>query len=361
MTESLRLCFSIAPNSRILVMRLFFIPWIPLKAKITMISTSKFRLILRDCYQIVANDIIPMEPGWTALAYKVYTEDGKIFFLKVYDKSRNSIAHILDAVPVYLFFIDWINSSASLKGKITSLINTKNGDVKVEDENYIYIVMAYIEGHTVGENLLTHKQVHELADIVSNLHGMSPPVSIHTESITEKFTLPWLSELKAWMAIRFNTLKPEIKNILIPYLDSLYEQVKTLENQAEQLRKQDLSFVLCHTDIHNWNIIADEKQIYLIDWEGIKYAPAEADLFGLYNEPYFSAFLEYYKKHHPAYEINRELLRYYMVSRHMTDIWEGIEQLQFDNLSSGDFQRQLKALQEVCEENAEFIRMFMEK
>lgn len=47
-----------------------------------------------------------------------------------------------------------------------------------------------------------------------------------------------------------------------------------------------------------------------------------------------------------------------MISRHMTDLWEGIEQLQFDDLAPEEYRRQLKTLKEVCEENAAFIESF---
>ncbi|MBO9692845.1 phosphotransferase [Chryseobacterium sp.] len=130
-----------------------------------------------------------------------------------------------------------------------------------------------------------------------------------------------------------------------------------MEIRKTELSGGDFSFVLCHTDIHNWNIIADESNIHLIDWEGIKYAPAEADIFGIYQEVYFPEFMKYYQDLRPSYKINMELLRYYMISRHMTDLWEGIEQLQFDELSAEEYISQLKALKAVCEENEAFVKL----
>lgn len=323
-----------------------------------MIEIQKLQNILNHFYPIVVRNITVMEPGWAALAYRVYTEDGKIFFLKVYDKNRSSIAYILDTIPTYLFFINWLNSDSLLKGKISSLIHTNHGDIRIEDESSIYILMNYIEGDTVGERPLTGKQVRELADIVAQLHAVAPPVSIHTEFITEKFQLSFLNKLREWLNSGLITLKPDIQNVLMPYLASLILQTDELDNKSEQFSQRNFPYVLCHTDIHNWNIIADENNIHLIDWEGIKYAPAEADIFGLYQEPYFPEFMKCYQDLHPSYEINMELLRYYMISRHMTDLWEGIEQLQFDELSSDAYAEQLKALRAVCEENAAFIESF---
>lgn len=35
--------------------------------------------------------------------------------------------------------------------------------------------------------------------------------------------------------------------------------------------------VLCHTDAHGWNLIQSNKLV-LVDWEGLRLAPPEADL-----------------------------------------------------------------------------------
>lgn len=321
-----------------------------------MIEIQKLKNIVLHYYQLAVIDITVMEPGWAALAYRVHTEDGKIFFLKVYERNRSSIAYILDTVPTYLFFINWLNSEPLLKGKISTVIHTNNGDIRIEDENCIYILMQYIEGDTVGERNLTEKEVRELAEIIAQLHTVDPPVSLQTESITEKFQLSFLNKLREWLTSKLITLKPVIQDVLKPYLASLIHQTEELEVMSKRFSQCSFPFVLCHTDIHHWNIIVDENHIHLIDWEGIKYAPAEADIFGLYQEPYFLEFMKYYQDLRPSYEINMELLRYYMISRHMTDLWEGIEQLQFDELSSEEYDEQLKALRAVCVENVMFIK-----
>ncbi|MBO9692844.1 hypothetical protein [Chryseobacterium sp.] len=187
-----------------------------------MTEIQKLQNILNHFYSIVVKNITVMEPGWAALAYyKVYTDDGNLFFLKVYDKNRNSTAYILEAVPTYLFFIDWLNSDTLLKGKISKLAHTHDGNIKVEDESYIYILMEYIEGHTVGERQLTGKQVRELAYIVARLHEIVPPVSIHTESITEKFQLVFLNTLREWLTSELGRLKPDIQDVLMPFRISL--------------------------------------------------------------------------------------------------------------------------------------------
>jgi spectinomycin phosphotransferase len=46
-----------------------------------------------------------------------------------------------------------------------------------------------------------------------------------------------------------------------------------------KLQNQYLEYVLCHADIHGWNIIVDkEDSIYVVDWDTLVFAPKERDL-----------------------------------------------------------------------------------
>ena len=61
----------------------------------------------------------------------------------------------------------------------------------------------------------------------------------------------------------------------------LLGRMKTLREEARELKEEKLPFVLCHTDIHGGNLIRGTPQgkLWLIDWENVMLAPKEADLF----------------------------------------------------------------------------------
>lgn len=88
---------------------------------------------------------------------------------------------------------------------------------------------------------------------------------------------------------------------------------------------------LCHTDIHNWNLMQFKQQLILIDWEGLRLAPVEADMMFLVDKPYYNRFLSIYRKSHKDFVINPDALQFYQEKRKLEDIWEFIEQLLFDN------------------------------
>jgi spectinomycin phosphotransferase len=89
---------------------------------------------------------------------------------------------------------------------------------------------------------------------------------------------------------------------------------------------------LCHTDLHCWGIMEFRAGLILIDWEGLKLAPVEADLMFLIDKPYFHDFLTSYKEKHNNFELNHDALHFYQGRRKLEDIDEFIEQLIFDLL-----------------------------
>lgn len=73
-----------------------------------------------------------------------------------------------------------------------------------------------------------------------------------------------------------------------------------------------------------------EQQFILLDWEGLRLAPVEADMMFLANKPYYHDFLSVYQKKHQDFAINFDALKFFKGSRDLDDIWVTLEQLLFD-------------------------------
>ncbi len=70
--------------------------------------------------------------------------------------------------------------------------------------------------------------------------------------------------------------------------------------------------VFCHTDLHNWNLMQSKNILILIDWEGLKVAPPEADLMFLKEKPYYKCFLDIYQEKHPDFQVNSDSMEFYL-------------------------------------------------
>ncbi|MGN7942278.1 aminoglycoside phosphotransferase family protein [Virgibacillus sp. 6R] len=288
-----------------------------------------YKYILSFYYGINMIDIKKQQGGWAALAYEV-SDGTKKYFLKVYEKSRASTRKWASLIEQYAPILVWLNENSRLSGKIPILYITKNGNFKCEDEENIYLLYDYINGETIGDQDLTKEQIQQLTQMIVELHHYGEEVVLDKPLLKEDFSVPFLEQLRYVLNEGRSHLSHDVKKLIDNYNEQLKEAIFKVEQLSKLLKASDLKMALCHTDLHYWNLIKSE-QLMLIDWEGLKLAPVEADLMFLVEKPYFEEFMEIYQKAHKNYAINDDALSFYQKRRRLEDIWEFIEQLLYDD------------------------------
>ncbi|MCT1400829.1 aminoglycoside phosphotransferase family protein [Paenibacillus sp. p3-SID867] len=300
--------------------------------------------ILKEYYGLDRTHVVPQKGGWAALAYKVQSER-HAYFLKVYEKSRASTpkwtALIDDYVPVLL----WLEEHSRLKGKIPVPILTKDGCYQCEDDEGIYLLYEYIVGDTIADTKLTKDQVRQLAEMIAELHRYGEEVPLVTSAMKESFTVPFLEQLRSTLD---GELPYDLGKVLLHHIDSMKKLMLKIEELSEALKNRDLRMALCHTDVHGWNLMST-GQLKLIDWEGLKLAPVEADMMSFVDEPYFSEFMRIYANTHSHYEVNIEALTFYQGRRKLEDVWEFMEQLLYDEQNDEERTSTLNSLRKELE------------
>ncbi|RAR41027.1 aminoglycoside phosphotransferase family protein [Paenibacillus sp. MDMC362] len=306
---------------------------------------ERLQKMLKDYYGLEHTVVVPQKGGWAALAYKVQS-DGHTYFLKVYEKSRVSTpkwtALIDDYVPVLL----WLEEHSRLKGKIPVPILTKDGSYQCEDDEGIYLLYEYIVGDTIADTELTKDQVRQLAEMIAELHRYGEEVPLVTSAMKESFTVPFLEQLRSTLD---GELPDHLGKELLHHIDRLKKLMLKVEELSEALKNRDLRMALCHTDVHGWNLMSTGQHLKLIDWEGLKLAPVEADMMSFVDEPYFSEFMRIYANTHSQYEVNIEALTFYQGRRKLEDVWEFMEQLLYDTQADADRKATLNHLKKELE------------
>lgn len=286
--------------------------------------------IFKIFYDIEITDVLPQQGGWASLAYKVFNKN-QSYFLKIYEKSRASTPKLTAQIDQYVPIMVWLMQNSNLKGKISVPISTKSGEYKCEDEYGIYLLYDYIDGETIGDRDLNEDQVYQLSKIITELHSYGENIAIEMGTIKEDFEVPFLQSLRQSLQNRSIDLPPDVWNLVNSYITQIDNLISTVEELSKHLKKCNLRMVLCHTDLHYWNLMQSREQLMLIDWEGLKLAPVEADLMFLIDKPYYEEFLSIYQKTHEKFVINPDVLKFYQGRRKLEDIWEFIEQLLYDN------------------------------
>ncbi|CEH29125.1 kinase [Aneurinibacillus migulanus] len=291
---------------------------------------NKLKNILKEQYDIEFINVSPQQGGWSALAYKVFNNN-HTYFLKVYEKSRASTPKLTALIDKYVPIMVWLLHNSGLNDKIPVPLLTKNNDYKCEDDDGIYLLYEYISGETIGDKNLSEEQVCGLSEIIAELHLYGKELPIETDAVKEDFYVPFLQQLRSTLDKEYNKVPSDVRELINPHIEQINGLIDTVEKLSVHLKNCNLRMALCHTDIHNWNLMQSGQQLMLIDWEGLKLAPVEADIMFLIDKPYYDNFLSIYQKVHKNFVVNPTALQFYQSRRKLEDIWDLIEQLIYDN------------------------------
>jgi len=300
--------------------------------------------ILSQHYNIHSACLTKVQPGWSALAYRIETVN-KHYFLKIYDKTRYSSQSWIQGIDQYMPTVVWLGEQTSLRDRIPHVIPTANGHYKYEDSECVYILFSWIDGITPRDQPLTRPQLGSLAQIIAELHNFNEHIPTSSSVVRESYDIPFYESLM----LRAQGADENIPN---EYLQIIIEKLHYLLEVSRTLPIMNLPYSLCHNDIHGWNVITQGDGIVLLDWEGLRFAPREADLFMFKYERYWGQrwdeFYDVYKKIHPQLEINETAMRFFQLRRRLNDVDEFVNNIVFDNESDDVIEEARQMLIREC-------------
>ncbi|MFF5994907.1 aminoglycoside phosphotransferase family protein [Lysinibacillus sp. KU-BSD001] len=299
----------------------------------------KFRIkgMLKEHYNIHARHIEQLPGGWSALAYLI-TDYRQKYFLKVYDKRRAAAKLWIDAIDRYIPLVDWLQHHTVLKHHLAQSLLTKTKQHYCEDREYVYLLSEFVEGYTIGGNVLNLYQVNELAKILGTLHSSTahvPPNLIQPQT-QENFNTDFCDAFSSFIKHDLTSIHDNVLRVVRPFKQELMSSINRMKYLSNKLKQKSLPFVLCHADPHNWNIIQG-RNLMLIDWECVTIAPKEQDLILHITPPYARQFIMEYKKYMPYQSLDLDAFEFYFLKRRLGDIWEWIKDLRYQqNIKSED-------------------------
>ncbi len=303
--------------------------------------------VLRKQYALEPKRISPVTGGWSALAYKAECGENS-YFLKAYEKKNASTAYWTALLDDYMPILVWLSRESPLCGKVPNPVLTIDGGFHCQDDNHNFVLFDFIEGVTVGDKPLTHQQVLELAQIMADLHTSGTLMPFPAKALEEDFSIPFIIKLEAFLERGLADSPAVVRDIAGLYKAQLYEKAGELSGLADMLKQSGAPKTLCHTDAHGWNLMKGSR-LMLIDWEGMRLAPAEADLFMFSGKAYWDIFLERYSNLRQGYILDPLAMRFYTLRRKLEDIWAFMERILYDDISGEQRVRALKYMRAGCE------------
>jgi len=279
---------------------------------------------LRAEYRLSVEKILslPLGADPNASVYRVVTKDEASFFVKLRKGDFNEASV---TIPNYL-------SALGIKQVIPAL-TTQAGQLWANLNPFKIILYPFVEGQPAFAGIMSNQQWFEFGATLKRFHAS--PISARITSSIQKdnFSPRWRDTLRMILErIENETFNEPVTLELADFLKSKKGEMLEMLERAEQLPQLLLEqlpeFILCHSDIHGWNLLIDNHgAFYIVDWDWLIFAPKERDLMfigGGHGDSGYTPQEEetmFYKGYGQT-NINQYAIAYYRYDRIFNDIAE---------------------------------------
>ena len=277
------------------------------------IPDQLLRTTLQDQYDIVpvTLEFLPVGLDYAAGVYRVVSEQGNIYFLKVTSRPLYKARY---KVPRYL------NDQGI--AFVVAPLPTRSGDLWSELKDWTVIAYPFIDGNSNFTGMTT-EHWRKLGSIFKQIHQVSVPTewyeSLRKETFDATEYVRWIHTFETQHLHSRHDESASRRALRVDWLthqDTIHMTLNSLEKLSGVLQKRSEPFVFCHADLHPANLIRDAKgNVFVIDWDDVMLAPKERD-FIFVRDPGADAFWQGYG--HP--QINWIALTYYRCERVVQDV-----------------------------------------
>jgi len=306
---------------------------------------------LRDKYGVTAAQLafLPLGADPDTAVYRLTADDGAVYFVKLRSGAFNDVTVV---VPHLLH-------QRGSKHVIAPLV-TSDGCLYALCGAYAVVVHPFVEGRDGSQVELPASQWTALGRALHSLHATEVPVELAQRIGRETFSAMSREQVRAvlrecdvavadawpWPAV------DDVAQALAGLLQSERTKVLGLADRAERLAAdlaaKELPYVLCHADIHVWNLLVTaEGALYIVDWDTLLFAPKERDLMfvgsglGGWQRPEQAA--AFYRGYGEC-AVDADALAYYRCERVVEDIAVYCRELLRSTAGGADRAEQLRQL-----------------
>lgn len=208
-------------------------------------------------------------------------------------------------------------------------IETRDKRLWTHVDDFAATLYPFVEGRNGHDAPPLERHWVELGAALNRMHTVTVPPELGERIPRETFSPFWRNMVRDFQAMAEATVFEEpvaarCAAFMRAKRDVIDGLVARAEALAADLTARPLPFVLCHGDIHAWNLlIGADGALYIVDWDTLIFAPKERDLMfvgaglGIGDTPAGAAlFYQGYGK----IEIDRDALAYYRCERIVEDI-----------------------------------------
>jgi spectinomycin phosphotransferase len=305
------------------------------------LSDEKIIACLQNEYGITAAvEFLPLGYDLNAWVYKVNANDGSFYFAKL---KKGEVAELSLRIPHYL-------KTQGMEQVVAPLPTTAQ-QLSVNVEDFTLILYPFVDGDNAANSAMSDSHWIEYGAVLKKLHSTTLTPELLALLPTETFipNIQWNSVVKKLLAtVKTQQYDNPIAKEAAAFWTQKYDEIAKITARAEELgrllQKRSLDFVLCHADIHRYNLMIDkERRLFVVDWDQPIFAPKERDLMFVVDtfigEPFKTNEQELFFQGYGQTEIDWLALAYYRYEWAMQDIG-GFSESIFLRDDVGDVTRQ---------------------
>jgi spectinomycin phosphotransferase len=210
----------------------------------------------------------------SAWAYRVETgQEGSRYFVKV--REANGSRDVAAAVSRFLYERGVPHVVAPVRSNASS--------PTVREGEFSFTVYPFIDGRTGVEAGLDERHWWALGNLVQRLHASSLPPDLSKQLATETYRPAEIDVVRqidrAVSGRSFAGTVAQVAAFWTAHRAEILALVERTEELGRLVERLSLPLVLCHADLHTWNVMIDgDGELWLIDWDEVVRAPKERDL-----------------------------------------------------------------------------------
>jgi spectinomycin phosphotransferase len=216
---------------------------------------------------------LPIGLDSAAWAYRAETEDGDSYFVKVRRGLPNPAGLML---PRFLRD-SGVENVVAPNPALDRMLTANAGE-------YTVILYPFVEGISGADQGMEERHWVAYGATLRQIHEIAPPAELAAHMRHETFTPPWISAMERLdTLIAAGRFADPFEREVAALWRGRQDEIATLTGRATalglRLRAAEPPLVICHADIHTWNIlIGREDTLWVVDWDDSMLAPRECDL-----------------------------------------------------------------------------------
>jgi spectinomycin phosphotransferase len=239
------------------------------------IPDEKILACLREEYGLAATGLafLPIGADANAAVYRATVNSKESYFVKL---RRGVFDEIAVTLPKFL------NDQGI--AQVLAPLPARTGRPWSDLDDFKVILYPYIEGRNGAETDLTDSQWRTFGSALKAVHTTVLPPALKSRISSETYSPEWRENVKKHL-VNVNKI-PSVDVVaektialVIARWDEIHNLVVRAERLARILMDHSHDFVLCHSDVHEANIlIGREGDLHIVDWDNPILAPKERDL-----------------------------------------------------------------------------------